>query len=249
MEDNVFIQYSQEANNWLKTGRKFLVESLIQSTIRDPRELEILEIGPGVGQNIDQLDRFGEVDVAESHPLGLAALKKNIIIRTIYDRDVPFDLSKRYDLICALDVIEHIEDDDIMIAWASDHLKPGGLFLVVVPAYQWMFSSHDHALGHYRRYGMSELSEKISKHLSIHQAGFFNFSLFPIAAGIRLVKKVIHRGGSRQLKKDSSSVPGFINRILEAILFAESIWIKKQHRFPYGLSLYCVAKRENSSED
>lgn len=64
----------------------------------------------------------------------------------------------RYDRILLLDVIEHVEDDDAFLAGVvADLLEPDGSILISVPAYQSLFSAHDTALGHYRRYTPAQL--------------------------------------------------------------------------------------------
>ena len=59
---------------------------------------------------------------------------------------------RHYDLIGAFDVIEHIEDDAAALASIAAKLKPGGKFVMTVPAHQWMWSAHDVVNHHKRRY-------------------------------------------------------------------------------------------------
>jgi 2-polyprenyl-3-methyl-5-hydroxy-6-metoxy-1,4-benzoquinol methylase len=73
--------------------------------------MEILEILPGVGQNIPLLSRYGAVDAVEEHLQGLSAIQRRSELRKVYPNSVPFTLNKNYDIICALDVLEHVEDD------------------------------------------------------------------------------------------------------------------------------------------
>jgi SAM-dependent methyltransferase len=111
MRDEVYAQYSEERDNWLKRGRLRLIEVLMRSLPRPTGEAAILEIGAGVGQNVPTLQRFGVVDASESAPMGLAALAAVPGIRRIYDEPVPFACEARYDVVGAFDVIEHLEDD------------------------------------------------------------------------------------------------------------------------------------------
>ena len=87
--------------------------------------LDILEVGPGVGQNVPTLQVFGHVEVIEVSSIGLAALRAMPSIGQIYETPIPFNLNQTYDVICALDVVEHIEDDRSAVEWLSHRLKPG----------------------------------------------------------------------------------------------------------------------------
>lgn len=242
MEEHVFKQYSAEKNNWLKRGRMDLIHTLMSRLEVKNSELEILEIGPGVGQNVDTLSRYGVVDVAESNPLGIQALKKNQKVRNIYPFNVPFDSSYNYDAVFALDVLEHIENDEDIIQWTYAHLQPQGFFLIFVPAFQWIYSSHDKALGHYRRYNARGLLSKFDRNWKITQWGYFNSFLFPLAASMRLIKKITVKQETI-LNKDSSLVPEILDKVLGELLFFENQMIRWGFRFPWGLTLYCSVEK------
>ena len=247
MDNYVFNRYRSEANNWLKNGRQSLLKELVESSIVNCKQIEILEIGPGVGQNIPLLSRYGSVDAVEEHPQGLSAIQCIPELRKVYPMSVPFALNKNYDIICALDVLEHVEDDIGFINWISRHLKAEGIFIAIVPAYQWLFSNHDLALGHYRRYSSKQLSGKISSELEVLHAGYFNSILFPIPCIFRLVKNLFARKCTKTdiKKKDSSNLPYIVELIFGALLDFEVMLIKNNFRLPYGLSAYCVARRKH----
>ena len=96
-----------------------------------------------------------------------------------------------YDMIALLDVLEHVPDDKGSLAAIFTRLKPGGALLLTVPANPWMWSAHDVAHHHHRRYRKGEIAA-LAK-----EAGFeidllspFNTMLFPLIAGVRLLNKV-----------------------------------------------------------
>ena len=69
--------------------------------------------------------------------------------------------SRRFDAILYIDVLEHIEHDDLELARAKERLLPGGRLLILAPAHQWLYSPLDRAIGHYRRYSASQLTRAI----------------------------------------------------------------------------------------
>jgi SAM-dependent methyltransferase len=71
--------------------------------------------------------------------------------------DLPSD--GRFDCILYIDVLEHIKDDRAELRNASRRLSPGGRLIVLSPAFQWLFSSFDDALGHERRYTAQSLAD------------------------------------------------------------------------------------------
>ena len=166
-------------------------------------------------------------------------------VERIYDQPIPFELAKPYDIICAFDVVEHLEDDRGAAAWIGDGLKPGGSFIATVPAYQWLFSDHDVALGHYRRYTKSSFNAILPTRLRVVKAGYFNSTLFPIPAAGRLVKR-LRRGRmapSAGAAKESTTVPGWLDPIFRSILSAEVGIIRRRPLFPFGLSVFSMAQK------
>jgi 2-polyprenyl-3-methyl-5-hydroxy-6-metoxy-1,4-benzoquinol methylase len=253
MTTKVFKQYKEEKNNWLKRGRRRLFHTLLQEVskangITKPLDLDILEVGSGVGQNIPTLQAFGRVEVIEFNPIALAELRAIPGIAKIYETPIPFNLNQTYDVVCALDVVEHIEDDRRAVQWLTEHLKPGGHLIVTLPAYQWLFSDHDIAVGHYRRYTKQTLNGILPTELVILKSGYFNSVLFIIPAAIRLTKCLLKhllpsRYSAVTLRKESSNVPGWLDSIFANILLVETKIIEKKPMFPFGLSVFCMAKK------
>ncbi|HEX8839496.1 MAG TPA: methyltransferase domain-containing protein, partial [Sphingomicrobium sp.] len=143
---------------------------------------------------------------------------------------------KHYDLIGAFDVIEHIDDDAAAIASIATKLKPGGRFIMTVPAHQWMWTAHDVANHHKRRYSKRGLRKLIEgSTLKLERVGYFNSLLFPLA--------VAERTASRLRGKDNGDVklpPKLLNSALETVFAAERHLVGRLP-LPPGLSLFAVA--------
>lgn len=243
MDDAAYRQYQIEQNSWLKTGRRDLIVALITKSFGARRDLEILDVGAGVGQNVDAVGDFGRVDVIEINAIGLTILRQMPTIRTVYDSPIPFDLQRSYDVIIATDVLEHIEDDRAAALWIADHLRPGGVFVSTVPAFQFLFSEHDVALHHYRRYSVKEYAAIMPPELEVVERGYFNSLLFPLAAAFRLVRRLRSGRESVAARKQSSVVPAPLDAVFRRMLQFEVFLIRHGVRLPMGLSVFCRAKK------
>lgn len=244
MEQEAYRQYLEEAEGWLHKGRRYLLEQFVHDVFGEPggQKLKILEIGAGCGKSADCLARYGEFHAVEVEPTALDILGQDERISKLYPRHIPFDLDETYDLIVAMDVIEHIEDDQAAFDWIHDRLKPGGVLFVTVPAYQWMFSQHDVALNHFRRYSLGEMHALNRMGMEALLSGYFNFTLFPLAASTRMLSRLKGEGRG-QARKQSSKMPGIIDRAFYAILQVESRLMRTGVYFPWGLSVVVAFRK------
>ena len=148
------IPISSNPNNWWQKGRILYLNKLINKYLhRD--DLEILEIGPGFGLNINTLLNFGHVDVVEVEKIFRKYLKESseLLINDIYENIFLIN-KKKYDLIVLLDVLEHISKDELseFVEKIDKLLKNDGIVIISVPAYESLFSKMDTNVGHFRRY-------------------------------------------------------------------------------------------------
>jgi SAM-dependent methyltransferase len=227
-----------DQRHWWYQARRQILEALIHRTIRPPKDARILEIGCGTGHNLEMLGNFGRVDAIELDDESRAIAEKRLG-RSIVSARLP-ELAgipdARYDLIAALDVIEHIDEDAPAIAAIAGKLKPGGKFIMTVPAHPWMWSAHDVVNHHKRRYSKTALRRLIEESpLKLDKLGYFNSLLFPAAVAERVVLKA--RG------KDDADVklpPGPLNSALRTTFAAERHLVGRLP-LPPGLSLFAVA--------
>lgn len=238
--DRIVYQQMAELDDrhwWYRARRRILAE-LVRREVQPPAGARILEIGCGTGQNLATLARFGHVDGLElddeMRALSEKRLGRKIMRSPLPEIDEVKDAS--YDLIGAFDVIEHIDDDHAALAAIATKLKPGGKFMMTVPAHPWMWTAHDVANHHKRRYSKRALKALIDgSPLRLDKIGYFNSLLFPVAVAERAVSKL--RG------KDDGNVslpPAPLNRALEAV-FASERYLVGRLPLPPGLSLFAVA--------
>ena len=249
MDAASYEQYLQETGDWLKNARARLLGQLVETHAKRSEGLESLEVGAGAGQNLESLARFGQVDAIEVNERGREAIRARRIARDVFSEPVPFPLERRYDVVCALDVIEHLPDDRDAVRWAADLLRPDGLMIITVPAYQWLFSDHDRALGHFRRYTRTRLIATLPPAMEVVTAGYFTHLAFPFAVAARAAWSLRRMFGQAAPAKQSSPRGGFLARLLSHMHVAELALIRKGYRPPFGLSVYMVARRRREASD
>lgn len=245
MNKSSYVKYKNESQGWLHIGRSALIGKVLGSYTDKKRNLAILDVGAGVGQNISTLSGFGLVDALEVEEIGLNELAKRNDLGLIISEGIPCELNKKYDIIGAFDVIEHLENDQEAILWICDHLKPDGIFLATVPAFQWFFSEHDRALGHYRRYSSDTFKKLFPKNMKLLSESYFNFFLFPVAVISRMIwslRKFIS-GNHHSLDKQPAITDGIVNRFLLKVFLKEIEVVSPKTRWPFGLSYYACFKK------
>lgn len=146
-----------------------------------------------------------------------------------------------FDTVTSLDTLEHVPDDQAALDELFRVLKPDGTGVFTVPAHPWMFSSHDRALHHQRRYRASEFRQRIlAAGFEIRLFRAINRNLFPLVALIRLLSK-----DDGSAKSDTEGVPSWpVNKALFA-LFAMDRWMMWLP-WPLGVSMVAVVKKPKS---
>nr|MBA2771649.1 class I SAM-dependent methyltransferase [Sphingomonas sp.] len=134
-----------DQRHWWYLGRRRVLASLIDRLARPPADGRILEVGCGTGHNLTMLRQFADVDAVELDE-SVRAIAESRLGRQVMSARLP-ELTgvadRNYDLIAALDVIEHISDDTAALQAIARKLRPGGKLVITVPAHPWMWSAHD----------------------------------------------------------------------------------------------------------
>jgi len=147
--------------------------------------------------------------------------------------------------VCAMDVIEHIDDDREAVRELLRVCKPGGLLVLTVPAYKWLWSVHDDINEHKRRYTRGELKACLSQlPVTILRASYINTFLAPPLILYRLLRRLGRRfvDQTKATTSDDFAFPALLNWLLLKIFASESIWLK-HGSLPFGISLVCVARK------
>jgi SAM-dependent methyltransferase len=241
MDRAVFDRMAElDRDHWWFTARRRILAAVIARVVRPPRQARILEVGAGTGHNLEMLGRFGKVEASEldDHARALASERLGRPVVPAALPDLSMFPADSYDVAALLDVLEHVVDDKASLAALYSRLKPGGALVLTVPANPWMWSAHDVAHHHHRRYRKREI-EALAK-----EAGFeiellspFNSLLFPLIAGVRAIGKL--RGHEAA---DDAMPAKPVNAILDRVFGAEAGLIGRVP-MPFGVSLVAVLRR------
>jgi SAM-dependent methyltransferase len=226
-----------EARHWWYRGRRrIVIERIERLPLRGRRR--ILDVGCGSGDLLGQLRRFGDVTGLDVNPSAVEFARRRAVgkVRLGSVERLPLG-PHEFDLVTCLDVLEHVADDTRALAELRRVTAPGGYLVVSAPAYPALWSPHDLAAGHVRRYRRGELGIRAGSAGWHHLDEFrFNALLLPLAATFRLVSRAI---GSRR-HSDLLTTPRWLDRALEQPLRAEAAAIHRGWRFPVGLSILAV---------
>ena len=240
MEREVYDRMAEiDGAHWWFSARRKIIDGLIRNRVRPPVNAQILEVGCGTGSNISLLQRFGTVEAIEPDD-GARALATARTGVTIQGGLLPDGVTLEdgaYDMIVLLDVLEHIPDDIGALTALKSKLKPGGKLLLTVPAMPWLWSAHDVAHHHQRRYTPAQLEKVLgASGFRTRHRSHFNTLLFPLIVAARAVGKITGREGG-----DDAMPPRPINAMLE-MLFASERGLVSGVGLPFGVSLGVVAE-------
>ncbi len=229
-----------QENHWWFAGRRRILASLI-GALDLPKGARLLEVGCGPGGNLTMLRRFGEVVAMEpdADSRAYAADRMGVRVEAGYlPDDLPFSPAS-FDLVCAFDVIEHVDDDAASVKALAELIKPGGYFATTVPGQPWMWSRHDELHHHKRRYRLTSYRRLFEgAGLEIVKASYFNALLFPPIAAVRALKLLV-----RSKSADDDSIPlAPLNSLLTALFAAERHWLVRAP-LPIGVSIVLIARR------
>lgn len=228
---------------WFVAKRKFLITVLQKFFNKHTVEQKnILDVGCGTGANMDFLKQKGfqvkGIDMSEE------ALKfckeKGLDVQLGLAGNIPFR-ENNFDIVIACDVLEHIKNDVEAIKEIARVLKKNGLFIATVPAHQFLWSYHDEALHHIRRYSKRYFKNTVE--------GCFDIKLISWTYSSILVPSIIGRYLHALFKNSSktSDVKAngiIINSIMNIICALEVTFFKVFNFLPWGLSLLVVASKK-----
>lgn len=240
MDPDAYLEMADtEARHWWFAGRRAVLASLI-SKINLPSKARILEVGCGTGGNLQMLSAFGSVSALEMNEKARSIASKKTggrfdIRAGCCPMNIPFS-EEKFDLICLIDVLEHIKEDVETLIAVKRLLAKKGRIVLTVPAYSWLWSVHDEFLHHKRRYSAKALWAKaLAAGLQLERMSYFNTLLFPLAAAVRIKDRML---GSSSASGTRIPSP-FFNVLFYQVFSAERFLLSKLN-LPFGVSLLAI---------
>ncbi len=230
-----------EERHWWFRARRDLVLRQVERALGEAGATtgaaRILDYGCGTGFNLPFLARYGEAwgaDVATQHGAEFRRAPEERFI------DLDGDLAPhkgRFDLLTALDVLEHLDDDAAGLGAMRDWLRPGGQIVLTVPAYRWLWSGEDVISEHRRRYtrrGLRGVCQRAG--LELRFLSYFNLAILPAAAAAIWWERLRHRGAPP--RSNLRELPARANEWLYRAVAGEARRVGDERlRLPAGASL------------
>jgi SAM-dependent methyltransferase len=238
--------YKLESFYWWFVARRKLLESLMSEVTSELTNPAILDVGCGTGINFTVLSRFGDTFSSDAAGEALSFCKSRGLSRLVQSdgESLPFG-SSSFDVITALDVLEHLDNDLHAMGELFRVTKENGVLVITVPAYGFLWSEHDEALHHRRRYAASELRNKLTNAgFEVERITYYITLLFFPILFLRFVQSILKK--SIEPKTSHVILPGWLNSVLIWILGFERRLLRWMN-FPFGVSVVCLARKVTSN--
>jgi SAM-dependent methyltransferase len=243
ISDEYRIMAEKEAFHWWFVSRRHFFGGILKRYLR-PRESRqsILDIGCGTGGNLPLLSRFGPVTGLDISDEALRFCQNKGFQKLIKGsaEQMPFP-DNSFDLAGCFDVLEHLDNDSAAIGEIQRLLRPGGLALIAVPAFQCLWCPQDEYLHHRRRYSKKELIKKLkSVGLKILASDYFIIPTVPVIILVRFMERLLSRG--RRPHSYDFILPRPINAFMIFLMRLEELW-RRFLPLPLGSSLYVLVQK------
>lgn len=241
------ILYEVEETHWWYVGRRRIVQQLVEKirptlNAANPR---ILDVGCGTGANLKMLAAYGSaegVDIEPQaiefcHERGLDSVKLGAI------ESLPYE-SNSFELVTALDVVEHLDDDVAGLREIRRVLRRDGRVLLFVPAFMFLWGVQDDVSNHRRRYTLPSLLKAVeAAGFSVEWASYANISFFLPVLVVRSVMRWLRLQADTEYGINLSVMNGPFSS-----LFAAERFILQRGKIPFGVSAVCIARRAETAK-
>jgi len=241
------IQNVEQTHWWYVARRKIIFDWVLQ-TLADYSSPNTLDIGCGTGFNIEYLQTRGyqQITGLDFSVDALGFCQSRLLTRLVCSEGTraPF-CGESFDVIMALDLIEHLADDVQTLQELERLLKPNGSLVIFTPAFNFLWGLQDEVSHHYRRYTAGELRQKLAR-IGLHtcKLTYANTFLFPIIWAGRMALRLSRN--NIQVTSENDLHPSWSNYLLQTIFAAERPLLRYIN-LPFGVSLLCVARKFASS--
>lgn len=233
--------YRTERTHWWYQVRRAMIHDILRKYYPSRPHLSILDVGCGTGALLQELNQYGTVTGIDfsQKAVDFCKARGNTNVSVGSALSIPHP-DNAFDVVLALDVIEHIENDRGAIAELYRVVKPGGIVVIFVPAFMFLWGVTDVRSQHYRRYTKPELRSKLKgQGFRIVRTSYFNTFLFPLIATLRLTVRALG------IKMESENELGnpFIDSIFRNIFLFESKLLRHMN-MPFGVSTLAISTKK-----
>jgi ubiquinone/menaquinone biosynthesis C-methylase UbiE len=229
----------EETHWWYKALHQLIFQTL-ETELPDWREKEIVDVGCGTGAILKQLgnpDKNVGIDIA---PEAISFCRQRGL-NNVQEGDIlalPFP-DASFDAVICSSVLYHEWVSDVEGAMREMHrvLRPGGVLLINVPAFPFLYSAHDKAVMTARRFRKREIREVLQKqNFKIRRLTYWTTLLFPLAIAARTL------GGSKMGRDFETEGASFTQRAFTRIMALE-LHVLRKISLPFGVALLAVARK------
>jgi SAM-dependent methyltransferase len=233
--------YRLESDHWWFVGKRLLLDSLLADVL-SKGDLRVLDVGCGTGAVLAHLQGRARTVGVDRSPLALGFCRRRALpaLACAEGERLPFAPGS-FDGVLLLDALEHFADESAALGDIRALLRPGGWLLVSVPAFQFLWSTHDEVLHHVRRYTAGTLRRALERsRFAVHRVTYTNVVAFLPALVLRgLLPRL---GIARSEGTDLDIPPNWLNRALTGTYRLEAKALRYLPRLPVGLSVAALAR-------
>lgn len=235
------IFFEIQKKHWWFVTKKEIVLAAIDGHFHKHAAQKVLDIGCGSGLMLNALEDVGQtfgMDMSDDAISFSREIFKGKVEKGLLPNQIPYE-ENFFDLIVALDVIEHIDQDVDSLRAIRSRIVENGKAIITVPAYMFLWSAFDELNEHKRRYTLTELNTKlVQAGFKVEKISYFNTILFPVIFIVRMLNNILGRDGASDV--DMPSQP--VNYILKKIFGIEKFLLKFIN-LPFGVSILAVVRK------
>lgn len=245
MDTRYYKEYFKlEREHWYFRARNKIIMNHIRGLVQDkPKSsLKILNVGAGTGYTSELLQEFGAVTSIEYEETCCEFVTENLNIQIEQGSILELAYAaNEFDLVCAFDVIEHVEDDVLGVKELKRVCKKEGIVVITVPAHPFLWSRHDEINHHFRRYKKQQLLNLFGEEGNFIYHSYYNTWLFPPVALFRFLNNrfKLTKETAEDTGSDFSVIgeDSWMTSLLFKLFYSESFFIARHISLPFGVSL------------